>query len=122
MEKYEIRWVHIHDYAEIIPVVEGEIWEQLNVMFTDFLYEEDIEILDVKLSGSYLRGDNRPDSDLDFDLYYKGKIDEDDLFNYLAGELEYDGIRVDINPHQIDDDIDDELQYNDIELEIGVIK
>jgi len=62
-----------------------------------------IEIIDLYVHGSRIRGDHKDSSDLDVVLYYKGKMKEDALFNILHDEeykdiFNYDDIEIDINP------------------------
>lgn len=61
----------------------------------------DVEVLDIEIHGSRVRGDAKNESDLDVVVEYKGAEKEDGLFNVLNDEddaLFIDGIRVDINP------------------------
>ena len=63
----------------------------------------DIEIIDLYVHGSRIRGDHKESSDLDVVLYYKGKMKEDSLFNILHDDeykdmFVYDDIEIDINP------------------------
>ena len=59
----------------------------------------DAEIVGVKVIGSYMRGEQTSESDLDVLVEYKGKAKEDVLFNAIAEEgLEINGVNVDINP------------------------
>lgn len=61
----------------------------------------DIDIVDIDLHGSRLRGTAKNNSDLDVVVQYNGDIREDDLFNILnENPLEIEGIKVDINPIQ----------------------
>lgn len=62
-------------------------------------YGLDIEPLDLYVHGSRVRGDNRPDSDVDAVLYYKGGLKEDYVFDMFHEDpLMIDGVQVDINP------------------------
>lgn len=58
----------------------------------------DIEIFRVEFCGSRVVGNAQATSDLDLIVEYKGSIREDDFFNLLNGELEIEGIPVDLNP------------------------
>ena len=62
---------------------------------------DDIEIVDLDLHGSRLRGTAKADSDLDVVVQYNGDIREDTLFDILnENPIEIDGIKIDINPIQ----------------------
>lgn len=64
---------------------------------------DDIEIVDLDLHGSRLRGTAKNNSDLDVVVQYNGDAREDTLFDTLNEEpIEIDGIKVDINPIQED--------------------
>ena len=64
---------------------------------------DDVNIIDIDLHGSRLRGTAKNNSDLDVVVQYDGDIREDDLFNILNEEpLEIEGIKVDFNPIQED--------------------
>lgn len=61
----------------------------------------DAEIIDVKIYGSYTKGKETSQSDIDFLLEYEGSEREDDMFNALndvEDKLCFNGIVVDINP------------------------
>ena len=59
----------------------------------------DAEIVGVKVIGSYMRGEQTSESDLDVLVEYRGKAKEDALFDAIAEEgLEINGVNVDINP------------------------
>ncbi|MDY4555455.1 MAG: helicase-related protein [Prevotella sp.] len=59
----------------------------------------DAEIVGVKVIGSYMRGEQTSESDLDVLVEYRGKAKEDALFDALAEEgLDINGVNVDINP------------------------
>lgn len=68
---------------------------------------DDIEVVEIWLHGSRMRGDFKNSSDLDAVVFYKGHEKEDTIYNVLADES-YDvmGIKVDFNPIQIDNDND----------------
>jgi predicted nucleotidyltransferase len=54
--------------------------------------------------GSRVFGNPRKNSDIDFILFYKGTIREDDLFNIFVDENIYiEHIKCDFNPIQIND-------------------
>ena len=87
---------------EVISIIED--W------CTEMLDGYDLEIVEIWLNGSRVRGTNRDDSDLDALMFYKGSEREDDVFNVLHDndELEIDGIKVDVNPKRVrnQEDID----------------
>lgn len=61
----------------------------------------DAKIIDVKLWGSYLKGKETSESDLDFLLEYEGEEREDDMFNVINDEenkIYLEGVPVDVNP------------------------
>lgn len=63
----------------------------------------DLRVVGVDLHGSRVRGDARPDSDLDLVVEYEGDAREDDLFDALnADPIDFHGIRVDVNPIRAD--------------------
>lgn len=70
-------------------------------------YFDNIEVIEVWLHGSRMRGDFKNNSDLDAVVFYKGHEKEDTIYNVLADES-YDvmGIEVDFNPIRVDDDND----------------
>jgi len=75
----------------------------------------DATVLDVKMWGSFLKGNEYEGSDLDFLLEYEGSEREDDMFNLLNNEdnrLYFEGVSVDINPIRLDKSgtIDEMLQ------------
>lgn len=73
-----------------------------------------IEIDDIEIIGSYTRGENTSESDLDVLVQYSGDISDDSLFNILAEEhLELNGIKIDINPiNSAKDSIEDFKERN----------
>ena len=90
------------------PYTEQEIYDGLEWDIMDLLNEADIadevEILELWCHGSRMRGDFRPDSDIDVVVFYKGNIKEDALFNILNDEHErgtMDGYIIDLNPIQV---------------------
>jgi predicted nucleotidyltransferase len=76
-------------------------------------YFDDIEVVEIWLHGSRMRGDFKNSSDLDAVVFYKGCEKEDTIYNILADES-YDvmGIEVDFNPIRIDND-NDIKEYKD---------
>ena len=64
---------------------------------------DDVNIIDIDLHGSRLRGTAKNNSDLDVVVQYDGNIREDDLFNILNEDpIEIEGIKIDFNPIQED--------------------
>ena len=62
-------------------------------------YDISVEIVDVVVSGSRCRGLEKEGSDLDVVVEYKGRENEDDLFNAFNEDgLMIGGVKVDINP------------------------
>lgn len=65
----------------------------------------DIDIEEVWLHGSRMRGTHRPTSDLDAVLFYSGSFREDSLFNILHDtdvfDVSLNGIAVDVNPVRV---------------------
>ena len=62
-------------------------------------YDIPVEIVDVVVSGSRCRGLEQEGSDLDVVVEYKGRENEDDLFNAFNEDgLMIGGVKVDINP------------------------
>lgn len=80
-----------------------ELEEQILSDIKAMLEEEgfDDELIGIRLVGSYMRGEQRPDSDIDVIVEYKGGSTEDTLFNVLNDEdrrINIGGVDVDINP------------------------
>ena len=68
-----------------------------NILEDNDIY--DVDIVDLDLHGSRLRGTAKNNSDLDVVVQYDGDIREDTLFDILnENPIEIDGIKVDINP------------------------
>ena len=62
-------------------------------------YDIPVEIMEVVVSGSRCRGLEQEGSDLDVVVEYKGRENEDDLFNAFNEDgLTIGGVKVDINP------------------------
>lgn len=58
-----------------------------------------VEIEDIEIIGSYTRGENTPESDLDVLVQYSGDLSDDDFFNIIIEEnLSLCGVKIDINP------------------------
>jgi len=70
----------------------------------DVMMPDEVNIVDLAITGSRGRGTARDDSDLDVVLAYTGTMREDDLYNilhdpdYEDGEIFVDGFTVDVNP------------------------
>ena len=88
----------LYTYDEVVDLVKEHINKKL--YDNDLLPGRDVEIIEVQLHGSRLRGQAKKRSDLDAVVEYKGDIKEDDLFGILNSRpaLRIDGIKVDINP------------------------
>lgn len=88
----------LEDYTE------EEILEDVRAFIEEQLEDAGIEGVTIKgmaLHGSRMRGDARPDSDLDVVVEYEGDISEDAFFNLLNYDLDFrgpNGIIIDINP------------------------
>ena len=100
----------------------GEIFKKsdlINIVKEDLrviIEENDLQIkIDgIEIIGSYTRGENTSESDLDVLVQYSGDISDDSLFNILAEEhLELNGIKIDINPiNSAKDSIEDFKERN----------
>ena len=102
--------------AELENVVAYNVSEVLED--NDIIYNDEIEYLCIYAHGSRVFGNPRKNSDIDFVLFYKGTIHEDDLFNIFADENIYiEHIKCDFNPIEIDDESDIEyyIQKHDVE-------
>ena len=74
-------------------------------MSDNFVTSDEFSVVDIEFHGSRARGNNRPDSDLDAVVQYRGTMKEDTAFNILNEDrLTIEGIEVDINP--IKEDMD----------------
>lgn len=89
-----------------VDMVINDVYDFIN----GFIDDGDIDNTDISVihkiwcHGSRLRGNARPDSDLDVVVFYSGRIKEDSLFNILNEDnnrLTCDGFTVDINPIQV---------------------
>ena len=105
----EIQGLELYSHEEIIELIRDYI---IDVLLENGYSDEDIEILDIALNGSRLRGQAKEDSDLDAVVSYAGDIREDDLFTLLHEDPLYiDDIEVDINPINEDEtDFDDYMR------------
>lgn len=100
----------------------GEIFSEsdlINIVKEDLrvIIEEnnlDVEIEGIELIGSYTRGENTPESDLDVLVQYSGDLRDDDFFNIILEEnLSLFGVKIDINPiNSAKDSIEDFKERN----------
>lgn len=100
----------------------GEMWHAsdiINAIREDIqnIIDENtlpVEIEDIEIIGSYTRGENTPESDLDVLVQYSGDLSDDSLFNILSEEpLELSGVKIDINPiNSAKDSIEDFKERN----------
>lgn len=83
---------------------EAEILADMRAFIEEQLEDAGIEGVTIKgmaLHGSRMRGDARPDSDLDVVVEYEGDISEDAFFNLVNYDLNFrgpNGVIIDINP------------------------
>ena len=100
----------------------GEMWYISDIISAikadiEHIIEENnlqVEIEDIQLIGSYTRGENTPESDLDVLVQYSGDLRDDDFFNIIHEEdLSLNGIKIDINPiNSAKDSIEDFKERN----------
>ena len=95
----------LYTYDEVISEIEEHVKKKL--YDNDLIPGRDVEIIDIQLHGSRLRGQAKKSSDLDAVLQYRGDIREDDLFALLNSKpyLRIERIKVDINPIKTDMDL-----------------
>ena len=69
---------------------------------------QEVSVVELWVHGSRMRGDYRPDSDIDVVVfYYSEETKEDDLFNILNSEgIEIEGHKVDFNPIKVENERD----------------
>lgn len=93
----EIQGLESYSYDEIVDIVKDFITDRLH---ENYYSDDDVIIKNIKLHGSRLRGQARPDSDIDVVVEYEGDIREDDLFNLLHDEDPFyiDNVFIDVNP------------------------
>lgn len=85
----------------------------------DFV-EDGFEITELALAGSWVKGTNRPDSDLDVILMYDGCYREDDIWEALNGEPLYIGeVKVDFIPCSNEKGSDRECYFPLIPLSVA---
>ena len=73
-------------------------------LLEDAYLQDDVNIIELWAHGSRMRGDFRPDSDIDIVVFYEGDIKEDALFNILNDGHErgtFEGHIVDLNPIKV---------------------
>ncbi len=98
LPKKTIQGLENHNVEEVKEGLKGDIRQ---ILEDNDLY--DIDIVDLDLHGSRLRGTAKANSDLDVVVQYNGDIREDTLFDILnENPIEIDGVKVDINPIQED--------------------
>ncbi len=79
----------------------------LNIAVENNLSEDEFNFEDIRVYGSYSKGQNKDTSDLDFLVQYSGSMREDDAFNMFAyAELTLEDVngntvKIDINPVNI---------------------
>ena len=94
------------------------VLEDNNIINLNYTGDDEIDYMCIYAHGSRVFGTPRKDSDIDFVLFYKGSIREDDLFNIFGDEDIYiEHVKCDFNPIEIDDESDIEyyIQKHDIE-------
>lgn len=87
---------NIVDVAEL----EEEIKDDVLCILEEYEYDN-VCIVGTRIIGSYIRGEQTDDSDLDVLVEYKGGAREDDLFDLINDEenkIYIYGVEVDVNP------------------------
>lgn len=90
--------------GNVEDITESLKQDVINILNENNLSEDEFNIEDVRIYGSYSKGTNKATSDLDFVVLYSGTIREDDAFNILNDEkltlTDKTGkeVEVDINP------------------------
>lgn len=82
-----------------VKELEETILSEVKTILSENGFED--EIVGIRLVGSYVRGEQGSDSDIDVIVEYKGDSSEDGLFNVLNDEenrIRIEGVEVDINP------------------------
>lgn len=116
----QIQGLNNYSYDEIIEMIQSEVERILS----DAEAIDEIEIIEIWLHGSRLRGTAKDSSDLDAVMFYKGRMKEDSLFNILhEDEIEIEGITVDVNPIHIqtEQDINRYKKKSD-EYDLNILK
>lgn len=69
---------------------------------------QEVSVVELWVHGSRMRGDYRPDSDIDVVVFYfSDETKEDALFNILNSEgIEIEGHKVDFNPIRVENERD----------------
>lgn len=76
----------------------------LNIAVENNLSEDEFNFEDIRVYGSYSKGQNKDTSDLDFLVQYSGSMREDDAFNMFADaeltleDVNGNTVKIDINP------------------------
>ena len=76
----------------------------LNIAVENNLSENEFNFEDIRVYGSYSKGQNKDTSDLDFLVQYSGSMREDDAFNMFADaeltleDVNGNTVKIDINP------------------------
>lgn len=79
----------------------------LNIAVENNLSEDEFSFEDIRVYGSYSKGQNKDTSDLDFLVQYSGSMREDDAFNMFADaeltleDVNGNTVKIDINPVNI---------------------
>lgn len=80
----------------------------INEILEDGDLQEEVSVVELWVHGSRMRGDYRPDSDIDVVVFYcSDETKEDALFNILNSEgIEIEGHKVDFNPIRVENERD----------------
>ena len=88
--------------------LEQDLYDCLRCDIEELLDEayllDDLNVIELWAHGSRMRGDFRPDSDIDVVVFYDGKIREDALFDVLNEDpdrITIEGHQVDLNPVKV---------------------
>lgn len=93
-----IQGLNGYEYDEAVDIIKDSI----DSILEEAELTDEIEVIEIWLHGSRLRGTAKHTSDLDAVLFYKGNMKEDSLFNILHdSEICIDGIEVDVNPIKV---------------------
>lgn len=120
----QIQGLNGYSYDEIIEIIQSEVER---ILSDAEIQIDEIEIVEIWLHGSRLRGTAKDSSDLDAVMFYKGRMKEDSLFNILhdadKDEIEIEGITVDVNPIHIqtEQDINRYKKKSD-EYDLNILK
>lgn len=105
--------------GNVEDITEGLKQDVINLISENDLSEDEFQIEDVRIYGSYSKGTNKASSDLDLVVLYSGSMREDDAFNIFNDEkltlTDKNGneVEIDINPINKADrgSIDEYLSY-----------